>query len=1112
MKKTKTLFTALAFFLSSVAFGQLSYNLRFGRISVEKGLSQATVYYSFQDSKGFLWFGTEDGLNKYDGYSFDIYKYDPTDSRTISNNIIRFIFEDSKQTLWIGTDNGLNIYNNQNGSFQRFINISTDPASISNNLVSSIAEDKKGTIWIGTANGLNAYDPATGKFKVYKSNPASPNSLGSNVISSLISDKNGNLWIGTASNGVTFYDVRTGTFTRMEHSSDPGSLSENEVTTLFCGADNSIYVGTANGGLNILRKGSGKFTRLSADNGLSSNSIFGINEDQQGNLWIGTLGGGLNVVDRSGNIKVYRRDAINMESLSSNKIWSIFVDKAQTIWISTSNGISFYNKTIAKFLTYRSGETADGSSNNSVFAICEDRQGYAWTGILGGGLNVFSRSENRFVNERFPSLNNPQVRFANIFSIAEDNDGTLWLGTMDGLLNFNKSSGAVKEFKSSKGGLSNNYVRCLYLDKNNVLWIGTNGGGLNAYNKTTGKFTYYRAGNPANSISSDVIMDIVEDADGTLWIATYGGGICAFNRNSGSFTSYKNEGSNPNTISTNFVHNIFIDKDQKLWIGTYGGGLNVFDKNKLTFTHYTERDGLPNNIINGILADNSNNIWASTNNGVCKLNISNGQTSITSNTRTYNVQDGLQNKFNENSLYKGNGGWLYFGGNNGLNCFHPDSIKDNLVVPPIVITRFYLFEKPTRMDTLITSNKKLDLNYRQNTFSFDFAALNYLFPDKNRYAYKMEGLNDEWIYSGSRRYAAYTNLDPGKYVFRVKACNNDGVWNEEGIAVDITITPPIWKRWWFIGLSAIAVTALVFLYIRIRTLSLVRQNVQLEEKVNIRTLQLQEKNVELTKTMENLKATQNQLIQSEKMASLGQLTAGIAHEIQNPLNFVNNFSELSVELLGDLEMDPPLPVNEQKSIIGDLKQNLEKINFHGKRADSIVKGMLQHSRTSSAEKQITDINKLVDEFLNLAYHGMRAKDPSFNCSMNKNLAADIPPIKIIPQDVSRVILNIFNNSFYAIDEKAKSAGKGYQPTVSIETKRMNDKVQIKIKDNGKGIPDDIRDKIFNPFFTTKPTGQGTGLGLSISYDIIVKGHNGNIEVDSKAGEFTEFTITLPITS
>ena len=581
-----------------------------------------------------------------------------------------------------------------------------------------------------------------------------------------------------------------------------------------------------------------------------------------------------------------------------------------------------------------------------------------------------------------------------------------------------------------------------------------------------------------------------------------------FDQKTEKFTTFKNNPADNKTISSNFIHSIFEDENGNLLIGTYGGGLNIFDPQKKSFSHYTEKDGLPNNIINSIISDSNNNIWLSTNNGVCKLNIHKDQKILTSDSRTYNLQDGLQNKFNENSSFLGKGGWLYFGGSNGLNVFHPDSIVDNTVIPPVVITRFYLFEKPARMDTLITSKHTLNLNYKQNFFSFEFAALNYLFPDKNRYAYMMENLNDEWTYSGTRRYATYTNIDPGEYIFRVKACNNDGVWNETGIAIKITIEPPIWKTKWFIALFALLITGLIFLYIRFRTNSLVKQNVLLEDKVNLRTSELQVKNIELTKTMENLKTTQTQLVQSEKMASLGQLTAGIAHEIQNPLNFVNNFSELSVDLITELqENNSP---DDQKELTETLKQNMEKINFHGKRADSIVKGMLQHSRTSTVEKQPTDINKLVEEFLNLAYHGMRSKDPGFNCKLEKHLGKDVPSIKIISQDISRVILNIFNNAFYAVDERIKSGENNYIPTVSITTESKSNQLIIKIKDNGFGVSKELKDKIFNPFFTTKPTGQGTGLGLSISYDIVVKGHAGDLTVDSIKGEFTEFTISLPL--
>ncbi len=1113
MKKTLliSLFCGCLFLLAGSQ--SLTSNLRFGRLSVDKGLSQAKVYCAYQDSQGYLWFGTEDGLNKYDGYSYEVYKYNPTDEKAISNNIVRCIFEDSKKNLLIGTDNGLNIYVPTDGSFKRFQNNPADKNSLSNNIISAITEDKNGVLWIGTSNGLNAFDLTNGKFTLAPCVPADPGSLSSNAISSLLSAKNGTLWVGTVSNGLNALDPATRKSTRYMHQASlPSSLSENEITCLSEDGRGNIWAGTVNGGANILDPRTGKISHYTQENGLSSNSVFSVLEDKNGNTWIGTLGGGLVVLDNKKNRMInYLYNPQNSESLSNNKIWNLFQDNAGTIWISTSDGLSFYNRTLAKFTTYQANPNMEG--NNSVFAICEDRQGNVWTGILGGGLNVFDRKEEKFVNERYSSLSNPLLRFNNVFAITEDREGMLWVGTSDGLLAYDKSKGTVRQYRSNPSdlsSLSNNYIRSIYEDRSGVLWIGTHGGGLNAFYPKTEKFVVFR-NNPSDpgSLSNDVVMNVYEDRQGMLWISTYGGGINRFDRSSGKFISYQNDINNLNSINSNFVHSIYEDDKGFLWIGTYGGGINVLKDGGKTFLHFTENDGLPNNIVNGISPDGKGNLWISTNSGVCKMSPQINKDKIEASTRIYNKQDGMQNKFNENSFFNGENGWMYFGGNQGLNAFHPDSIADNKVIPPVVITRFYLFEKPARMDTLITNDRILKLNYKQNFFTFEFAGLNFLLPEKNRYAYKMEGLNDDWIEFGNRRYVTFTNVDPDHYVFKVKACNNDGVWNEAGISIDITITPPFWKTWWFTGLSALTVTLLVFSYIRIRTNTLVKQNVLLEEKVNVRTYELQEKNVELTKTMDNLQSTQTQLIQSEKMASLGQLTAGIAHEIQNPLNFVNNFSELSVELLEELGTAPD--EEEKKEIVGDLKQNLGKIVFHGKRADSIVKGMLQHSRASTAEKQITDINKLVDEFFNLAYHGMRAKDPAFNCTMQKDLASDIPPIRIIPQDISRVILNIFNNSFYAVDEKKKSIEDiNYQPTVSISTKKTGNNILITIRDNGKGIPQDIRDKIFNPFFTTKPTGLGTGLGLSISYDIIVKGHGGDLKADSKVGEYTEFTIQLPI--
>lgn len=411
------------------------------------------------------------------------------------------------------------------------------------------------------------------------------------------------------------------------------------------------------------------------------------------------------------------------------------------------------------------------------------------------------------------------------------------------------------------------------------------------------------------------------------------------------------------------------------------------------------------------------------------------------------------------------------------------------------------------MDTMITSKRSVVLSYKQNFFSFEFAGLNYTYPEKNQYAYMMEGVDKTWNYCNNRRYAAYTNIDPGDYTFRVIASNNDGVWNEQGTFLRITITPPFWKTWWFSIVAGIIVATSIVLYIRFRTRTLTKQNVVLEQKVETRTSELKDKNEELVKTMDNLKSTQDQLIHSEKMASLGQLTAGIAHEIQNPLNFVNNFSKVSVELLEDLKKAPS---EEKSNIIEDLKTNLEKISHHGERAERIVKGMLMHSRTGLSEKQATDFNKLIADSLNLAYTGIRSNDNTFKCEVKTNYDKRITSVNLVPQDISRVMLNLINNAFYAMSEKRKNETSAYQPILSISTTLNDQTVIIKISDNGSGIPKENRDKIFQPFFTTKPTGVGTGLGLSLSYDIIKKRHGGEIKLESKGGEGTDFIITLPV--
>jgi len=694
-------------------------------------------------------------------------------------------------------------------------------------------------------------------------------------------------------------------------------------------------------------------------------------------------------------------------------------------------------------------------------------------------------------------------------------------------------------------------------------------------------------------------------------------GLQRFDPATASFKRYQNDPRDSTSISFNVVRAIHEDPfqpDKYLWLGTAGGGLNRFDLQTETFTHFTEKDGLPDNVIYAILSDSPDfpsntlkedrgNLWMSTNKGLSKFVLSpaaggvNSAEGRTYQFKNYDVKDGLQdNEFNSCAYFKSQSGELFFGGIGGFNVFYPEDIQDNQHVPPVVITDFQIFNKSVAFERPrsgvrgpksvlqkpIAETEEITLSYEHKVFSFEFAALDYTDPAKNRYAYKMENFDQDWQQAGTKRTATYTNLNPGKYVFRVKAANNDGVWNEDGAAIKIIITPPWWRTWWAYGFYGLLLVAGVFAadrFQRRRVIAKERVQTEIREaELRAQTAEAQSKalqaenerkEVELRKAeelkvayqalenaLENLKSTQQQLVTQQKLASLGQLTAGIAHEIKNPLNFVNNFAALSVDLMKELsetlaQQKDKLGeevVAEIEDILMTLEQNAEKINHHGKRADNIVKSMMQHARGSSGQREMADINHLLDEAVNLTYHGLRANDASFNITIEKDYDESIGKLEVVPQDLSRVFLNIINNACYAAHHKARvgereSGRKGdgvsgregewemgredfsssptysvtpsprqpFAPTLSVSTRKLGGQIEIRIRDNGNGIPPDVREKIFTPFFTTKPTGQGTGLGLSISYDIIVQEHKGEIRLETEEGKFTEFVVRLPKT-
>jgi signal transduction histidine kinase len=554
-----------------------------------------------------------------------------------------------------------------------------------------------------------------------------------------------------------------------------------------------------------------------------------------------------------------------------------------------------------------------------------------------------------------------------------------------------------------------------------------------------------------------------------------------------------------------------------IWIGTWGGGLDQFNKKTGKFSWLTTKQGLTQDNIDNLIVDKANNIWISyATGGVSKID------PVTKKILSFTIADGIY-PYGQNEAITMSDGSLIFATTSIFTRITPDKIKDKKFIPPIFITNLKLFNQQVVVNgpdsilyTSINVARSITLNHDQNVFTLEYAALDMSSPDQRKYAYQLEGFDNGWQFVNSKREVTYTNLSPGHYTFKVKSVDRYGQWNEIKDPLQINILPPWWKTWWAYTLYALLFIMAVRAFVSYRSASLKKQNLVLEDKVVNRTDQLK-------RSLEELRSAQSQLIQSEKMASLGELTAGIAHEIQNPLNFVNNFSDVNQELLTEMkdEMDKG-NINDARSIANDVIENEAKINHHGRRADAIVKGMLQHSRSSVGEKELTDINKLADEYLRLSYHGLRAKDNSFNAIIKTDFDNTIGKINIIPQDIGRVLLNLYNNAFYAVAEKKPPSPEGehespqtkYEPTVTVTTRLIQPPsggraVEIKVIDNGGGIPQKVIDKIFQPFFTTKPTGQGTGLGLSLSYDII-KAHGGEIKVETKENKESKFIIELPL--
>jgi len=869
VNKSKIIF--LFFLFPAILFAQPE-DIQFEHLTVEDGLSSNSVFEILQDSRGFIWLGTIDGLIRYDGYNFKIFRNNPNDPTSLGANRIYSIYEDRSGVLWIGTDGGgLNKFDREKEQFSRYTNDPNDPTSLNDIVVSSIYEDSSGDLWIGTeTGGLNKLvrgdsEESPPTFIHYKHDPDDSTSLSNYAVNSICEDNFGALWIGTYRGGLNKLipadnEESPPTFIHYKHDpNDPSSLSSNKVGSIYEDKSGDIWIATY-GGLNKLIPVSNEespptFIHYKHDpndpSSLSSNEVRSIYEDDSGDIWIGTIGGGLNKLvpgDKEGSPPTfvhYKHDSKDPTSLNSNSVISVYEDNSGLIWIGTAGGgVNKFDKEKRKINHYKHNPYDPASiSFNDVYPIYEDNSGNIWIGTNGGGLNKLDKEKGKFNHYKHDPDDPTTLSYNNVFSICEDNSGVLWIGTTGGGLNklvpgdSEESPPTFIHYKhdpNNPKSLSDNKVYSIYEDSSGDLWIGTTRG-LNKLVPNDNKEsppTFIHFNNNSDdpsSLSHYIVRTIYEDRSGTLWIGTDGGGLNKLippvpDSSSGdnkeslpTFIHYKHDPNDPTSLSNNTVLSIYEDKSGILWIGTWGGGLNKFDREKIHFTHYRQIDGLPNELIIGILEDDYGNLWISTNKGISKFNPQ------TETFRNYDVRDGLQsNEFSANAYLKSKSGEMFFGGINGFNVFHPDSIKDNTHIPPIIITDFQLLHKPVPvgfdesrnrsiLKKSITETKEIELTYEDYIFSFEFAALDFHTPEKNQYAYIMEGFEMDWNYTdANRRFVTYTNLDPGEYTFRVKGSNNDGVWNEEGVSISIIIVPPWWLTTWAYFLYALILLSIIF--------------------------------------------------------------------------------------------------------------------------------------------------------------------------------------------------------------------------------------------------------------------------------------------------------------